>query len=152
MRKPLGSNPPFILFFTRVQQLLNIESMAKNNQESDFSLDHENVFLKRLESPISSWNNNAFLTRNKSIVNSSSWGDLLQPINEQGWCGDDATSAEFDALQATLLMLPKTSNIGIAWPEFAGASAAQPPQANEFLWLVWLDSTKIPVDWLVLND
>ena len=64
---PLTSN------FTRVQQLLNIESMAKNNQESDFSLDHEAVFLNRLESPISSWNS-AFMTRNKSIVNSSSWG------------------------------------------------------------------------------
>ena len=75
---PLTSN------FTRVQQLLNIESMAKNNQESDFSLDHENVFLKRLESPISSWNN-AFLTRNKSIVNSSSWGDFLhQSMNKDG--------------------------------------------------------------------
>ena len=142
---PLTSN------FTRVQQLLNIESMAKNNHESNFSLDHETVFLKRLESPLSSWNS-AFTTRNKSINNSSSWGDVLQPINEQGWCGEDANSAEINALQATLLMLPKTSNIGIACPEFAGASASQPPQANEILWLVWLDSSELPVDWLALND
>ena len=49
-------------------------------------------------------------------------------------------------------MLPKNTNLGVACPEFAGASATQPPQANELIWLVYLDSSDKPVDWMALKD
>ena len=136
---------------SRVQQLLTIESLARMEGESNYSLDHDEVYIKRLESPVSSWEK-AFKTRDKSLANSSSWGEVLQPINEQGWCGENANTAEVNALQATLLMLPKGSNLGVACPDFAGSSASQPPQSNEIIWLVWLDSSKKPVDWLALNE
>lgn len=137
--------------FSRVNQLLTIETAAQSSQQSNFSLNHPEVFLNRLESPISSWQQ-AFLTRNESIANSSSWGQVLQPVNENGWCAEDANEQETSAFQATLLMLPKNSNLGVACPQFSGASASQPPQATEMIWLVWLDSAEKPIDWLVLND
>ena len=61
--------------FSRVSQLLAIENGARSlEEESNFSMNHDNVYLKRLESPISTWQQ-AFLTSNKSIINSTSWGE-----------------------------------------------------------------------------
>lgn len=137
--------------FTRVNELLMIETAITSSSESNYSLNHDAVFLKRLESPISAWQS-ALLSRNKSMVNATSWGQVLQPINQDGWCGNDALLSEQIAFQATLLMLPKNSNLGVACPEFAGALPSQPPQANEIIWLIWLDSSEMPVDWLILND
>ena len=137
--------------FSRVSQLLDIENAARSSQESNFTMNHENVYLKRLESPISTWQQ-AFLTINKSIINSTSWGEVLQPVNSDGWCSKNSNTEEIRAFQATLLMLPKNTNLGVACPDFAGASATQPPQANELIWFVYLDSSEKPVDWTVLND
>ena len=142
---PLTSN------FSRVKELLSIESSINNGVATDFSLDHDEVYLKRLESPISAWQS-AFITRNKSVAESSSWGEVLQPINDEGWCGENSNEAEMNAFQATLLMLPKNTNMGVACPQFSGASASQPPQSNELIWFVWLDSSDRPVDWLVLDE
>ena len=143
-RGPLTGN------FSRVSQLLDIENAARNPQGSNFTINHENVYLKRLESPISTWQQ-AFLTRNKSITNSTSWGQVLQPVNNDGWCSQYSNNQEISAFQATLLMLPKNTNLGVACPEFAGASATQPPQANELIWFVYLDSSEKPVDWMALK-
>ena len=137
--------------FSRVSQLLAIENSARSSEESNFSMNHDNVYLKRLESPISTWQQ-AFLTSNKSIINSTSWGEVLQPANSDGWCSQESNTEEIRAFQATLLMLPKNTNLGVACPEFAGASATQPPQANELIWLVYLDSSDKPVDWMALKD
>ncbi|MEC7228851.1 MAG: hypothetical protein VXV95_02235, partial [Candidatus Thermoplasmatota archaeon] len=85
-------------------------------------------------------------------INSTSWGEVLQPVNSDGWCSKNSNTEEIRAFQATLLMLPKNTNLGVACPDFAGASATQPPQANELIWFVYLDSSEKPVDWTVLND
>lgn len=137
---PLTSN------FSRVMALMDIEQSALGGNDSTYSFDSPKVFIHRLETPFSSWES-AFRDSNKSMENASSWSDVLQPQNEDGWCGQDATSSERSALQATLLLLPKQSNLGVACPQYAGASASQPPQSNELLWLVWLDGEEKPVDW-----
>ena len=142
---PLTSN------FSRVEQLFNIEQEARTSTNSNYSFDSNKVYIQRLETPFSAWEG-AFNTRNKSLTNATSWGEVLQPTNEQGWCSEEANTAENNALQATLLLLPKESNIGVACPEFAGASATQPPQSNELLWLIWLDSSERPVDWSELSS
>ena len=141
---PLTSN------FSRVEQLLDIEQEARTSTDSNYSFDSNKVYIQRLETPFSAWEG-AFNTRNKSLFNATSWGDVLQPTNEEGWCSEEANTAENNALQSTLLLLPKESNIGVACPEFAGASATQPPQSNELLWLIWLDSSEKPVDWSELS-
>ena len=79
-------------------------------------------------------------------------GRVLQPANSDGWRSQESNTEEIRAFQATLLMLPKNTNLGVACPEFAGASATQPPQANELIWLVYLDSSDKPVDWMALKD
>ena len=137
--------------FSRVSQLLSIENSINNEESSAFKLNHNEVYLKRLESPVSAWES-AFLTRNESITESSSWGEVLQPLNDDGWCSEESNQAEINAFQATLLMLPKNTNLGVACPQFSGASPSQPPQSNELIWFVWLDSSNRPVDWLVLNE
>ncbi len=142
---PLTSN------FSRVEQLFNIEQEARTSTNSNYSFDSNKVYIQRLETPFSAWEG-AFNTRNKSLTNATSWGEVLQPTNEQGWCSEEANTAENNALQATLLLLPKESNIGVACPEFAGASATQPPQSNELLWLIWLNSSERPVDWSELSS
>jgi hypothetical protein len=58
---------------------------------------------------------------------------------------------EQHALEASLLLLPKGSNMGVACPAFAGASPTVPPNANELLWMVWMDSEEPPTDWLELQ-
>ena len=73
--------------FSRVNQLLSIENSINNEESSAFKLNHNEVYLKRLESPVSAWES-AFLTRNESITESSSWGEVLQPLNDDGWCSD----------------------------------------------------------------
>lgn len=137
---PLTSN------FSRVQTLLDIEQHALNGDDERFTFDSSKVYIHRLETPFSSWNS-AFESSNKSMSNASSWSDVLQPENEDGWCGQDASIDEQSALQVTLLLLPKQSNLGVACPQYAGASASQPPQSNEILWLIWLDAEQKPVDW-----
>lgn len=137
---PLTSN------FSRVQALLEIEQHALDGDDERFTFDSSKVYIHRLETPFSSWNL-AFESTNKSMRNASSWSDVLQPENEDGWCGQDANFDEQSALQVTLLLLPTQSNLGVACPQYAGASASQPPQSNEILWLIWLDAEQKPVDW-----
>ena len=76
---PLTSN------FSRVEQLLDIEQEARTSTDSNYSFDSNKVYIQRLETPFSSWEG-ACNTRNKSLANETSWGEVLQPTNEQGWC------------------------------------------------------------------
>ena len=55
------------------------------------------------------------------------------------------------AFESTLLMLPENTNFGIACPASSGASATQPPAANEILWLVYVGASEKGGDWNALN-
>ena len=82
---PLTSN------FSRVEQLFNIEQEARTSTDSTYSFDSNKVYIQRLETPFSAWEG-AFNTRNKSLANADSWGEVLQPTNEQGWCSEEANA------------------------------------------------------------
>ena len=135
---------------SRVQSLIKLEKEAMNGSNSSTSFDFGSIKLERIESPLMSWSN-AFNSRNRSLENATRWLDVLQPRIENGWCGEDANDEEKVAFEATMLMLPKNSNYGVACPSFAGASANQPPAATELLWIVWLESDSEITDWNTLN-
>ena len=142
---PLTSN------FSRVQELFSIESDLISGDNRNLSYDSKITFINRLETPFSSWSD-ALESRNRYLKNASSWNEVLQPVLEDGWCGKNSTSQEQSALETTLLLLPKQTSLGVACPSFSGSSAAQPPQANEILWLVWLDSEEGTItDWSELT-
>ena len=142
---PLTSN------FSRVQDLFSIESDLISGDNRNLSYDSTTTFINRLETPFSSWSD-ALESRNRDIKNASSWNDVLQPVLEDGWCSKNSTSQEQSALETTLLLLPKQTSLGVACPSFSGSSATQPPQANEILWLVWLDSEEGTItDWSELT-
>ncbi len=142
---PLTSN------FSRVQDLFSIESDLISGDNRNLSYDSTITFINRLETPFSSWSD-ALESRNRDIKNASSWNDVLQPVLEDGWCSKNSTSQEQSALETTLLLLPKQTSLGVACPSFSGSSATQPPQANEILWLVWLDSEEGTItDWSELT-
>ena len=135
---------------SRVQKLIQIEREALNGSNSSVSMDSEYVRFNRIETPFMTWSN-AFASRNRSLENATRWVDVLQPTIENGWCGDDATDAERRAFEASMLMLPQETNYGVACPSFSGASATQPPAANELLWLIWLESDEGVTDWSELS-
>ena len=146
---------------TRVHDLMQLEREfqdGSNPQTSWQSCELDNptdcqynsLHIDRVVTPFSAWSD-AFQTNNQSLENATRWGDVLQPLNEEGWCGSDANDAEKSAFQATLLMLPEGSNVGVACPAFAGASATQAPAANEILWLVYVGSGEKGGDWDELN-
>ena len=142
---PLTSN------FSRIQELFSIESDLISGDNRNLSYDSKITFINRLETPFSSWSD-ALESRNRDLKNASSWNEVLQPVLEDGWCGKNSTSQEQSALETTLLLLPKQTSLGVACPSFSGSSAAQPPQANEILWLVWLDSEEGTItDWSELT-
>jgi hypothetical protein len=136
---------------SRVQSLLQLEQEAIDGSNPDTSWDVEGIRFGRIESPFSSWSD-AFASRNRSLTNATRWADVLQPTLENGWCGNSSTDEENEALQATMLLLPDGSNYGVACPDFSGASATQPPQAKEVIWLVWFESDHPNPDWNLLND
>jgi hypothetical protein len=118
--------------------------------EGAYAFDVEHTWIERLETPFARWSM-AFDSQNRSMVEADTWSEVLQPPMEEGWCADDATVEEQHALEASLLLLPKGSNMGVACPAFAGASPTVPPNANELLWMVWMDSEEPPTDWLELQ-
>ncbi len=138
---------------TRVQKLLNLEKdiLADENESISFHSLEDNLYFERIDSPFSAWSD-AFFSRNNSLINASKWSDILQPLVEAGWCGDNSTEEEFRAFQITLLLLPKDVNYNIACPSFSGSSAAQAPDANEILWLVKLGTKDgEDTDWSMLE-
>ena len=144
-------NGPLTSNFSRVQDLFSIENDLISGDNRNLSYDSKTTFINRLETPFSSWSD-ALESRNRDIKNASSWNDVLQPTLEDGWCGKNSTSQEQSALETTLLLLPKQASLGVACPSFSGSSATQPPQANEILWLVWLDSEEGTItDWSELS-
>jgi len=140
---------PLTTNLSRVHALMDIESGVLQG-EGAYAFDVEHTWIERLETPFARWSM-AFDSQNRSMVEADTWSEVLQPPMEEGWCADDATVEEQRALEASLLLLPKGSNMGVACPAFAGASPTVPPNANELLWMVWMDSEEPPTDWLELQ-
>ena len=124
---------------TRVQALLQLEQDILSGSDPQTAWIETHVWIHRIESPISTWES-AFASRNRSLSNASQWADVMQPIIEQGWCGNESTEEEQAAFESSLLLLPRDTNLGIACPSFPGASASQAPAADEMLWIMWMDS------------
>jgi len=143
-------NGPLTANFSRVQDLLSIEQDLLSGENQNLSYDSPTTYITRLETPFNSWSE-AFDSKGRDIENASSWSDVLQPAIEEGWCGKNSTNEEQAALETTLLLLPKQTNLGVACPSFSGSSPTQPPQSNEILWLVWLDSESVITDWSELT-
>ncbi len=139
--------------FEIFSNLLNLERELIDGSNDSTSWDYDDVRVDRVKTPFSYWSD-AFESRNRSVENASKWGDLLNPVIEGGWCGENATIEEADAFKNTMLLLPKNSEFHIACPAFPGASELAPPDSNEIIWLVWLDRTNpdgAETDWNKLN-
>ncbi len=132
---------------SRVQDLMQLEREFSDGTNPDTAWTYDELDIKRIVTPFSAWSD-AFESRNRSLENATQWANLLLPEIEDGWCGSESNAEELTAFEATLLMLPEGANFGIACPAFAGASATQPPAANEILWLIDVNSTdKEDGDW-----
>ncbi|MDE0954130.1 MAG: hypothetical protein OR994_05600 [Candidatus Poseidoniales archaeon] len=138
--------------FNLVERLMQLEKELMDGSNSSTSWDETHAFISRVETPYSIWAE-AFASRNRSLENATDWHDVLLPQLDEGWCGEGTTEAEKQAFEATLLMLPKDANFGIACPAFSGANADQAPNTNELIWLVWLESTNdnSDTDWGTLD-
>ena len=139
--------------FAVVQKLMQIEKELLDGSNSDTSWEYEGAIVVKVETPFSSWEE-AFNSRNRSLENSSKWSDVLEPAISGGWCGDNSTTEESNAFQTTMLLLPKDSNFGVACPSFPGADERLPPNSEEILWMIWLDTSDPEsevTDWNTLN-
>ncbi len=135
---------------TRVQALMQLEVEFNEGTNPQTSWEYDQLFIDRLITPFSAWSD-AFESRNRSLENASQWADVLLPEIEDGWCGSNATDEEKSAFESSLLMLPESTNFGVACPAFSGASATQPPATNEILWLVYVGASEQGGDWNALN-
>ncbi len=133
---------------SRVQSLMNLKEELLDGTNSSTAWPSKETEIVRIVTPFDAWSK-AFSSRNRSLENASIWADVLKPTLEQGWCGDNSTAEEQDAFEATVLMLPKGTNFGVACPSFSGASATQAPEAEEIIWLIWLESSSNDWDPLI---
>ena len=131
---------------TRVQELIFIENELLNNQSSQYAWTSTDVWIVDLQSPYSSWSN-AFNDSGRSLQNATRWGEILQPEIEGGWCAENSTNNEMQAFQDTLMLLPSDSRANIACPNLSGSSVILPPESNEILWVLHLESHTQPTDW-----
>ena len=138
--------------FDLVERLMQLENELMDGSNSSTSWDETHVIVSRVETPYSIWAE-AFASRNRSLENATEWHDVLFPLLDEGWCGNGTTEAEKLAFEATLLMLPKDTNFGIACPAFSGANADQAPDTDEMLWLIWLETNEedSDTDWGTLD-
>ena len=117
---------------SRVQELMEIQ-----NRFFD-SMHNSNLSISKFQTPIQAWED-AFSSRNSSLVDADKWADVFENTSEEGWCHENATKEEKNAF-GNIDDSPRGSNLGIACPSFAGSSATQAPDANEMIWILWLDS------------
>ena len=139
--------------FAVMKELMKLENELLNGSNPETSWEYDSTFVYKLQTPFQSWED-AFSSRNRSLENATKWSDVLQPPIEGGWCGNQSTDEERNAFQTTMLLLPKDATFGVACPAFPGADERLPPDSNEILWMIWLESAdpdqKI-VDWNTLN-
>ena len=131
---------------TRVQELMQLENEFVDGTNPDTAWLEKSFTIQRMVTPFSAWSD-AFESRNRSLENATQWANVLLPEIGDGWCGSGANAEEKSAFEASLLMLPEGTNYGIACPAFAGASATQPPAANEILWIIYAASDEEGGDW-----
>ena len=136
---------------SRVQALMQLEQEALDGSNPATAWEGGSTIIQRIETPFKRWSE-AFESRNRSLSDASSFGDVLQPTISEGWCGNGSTDAEQSAFEATLLMLPGDTEFGVACPAFAGSSADLAPASNEILWMVWLDDPEGDADWGALSE
>ena len=134
----------------RVQELLSIEKEAFAGENPDTAWHTDVTELNRIQSPFTLWED-AFTSRNRSLVEAGGWNDVLQPMLEDGWCGKNATDEESFAFEATLLLLPNEADLGVACPSMPGQYAHQPPTSNELLWMVWIGNNQSNTNWSELE-
>ena len=118
---------------SRVQELMEIEKRFFD------SMHNSNLSISKIQTPIQAWED-AFGSRNSSLEDAEKWADVFENTSEGGWCHENATKEEKNAFETSMILLPRGSNLGIACPSFAGSSATQAPDANEMIWILWLDS------------
>ena len=118
---------------SRVQELMEIEKGFFD------SMYNSNLSISKTHTPLQTWED-AFNSRNTSLLDADKWADVLENTPEEGWCHENATEEEKNAFETSMILLPRGSNLGIACPSFAGSSATQAPDANEMIWMLWLDS------------
>ena len=135
---------------SRVQELLRIENEAITGTNAAIAWHSDSTTLDRIETPFALWED-AFTSRNRSLTDATGWNDVLQPLNEDGWCGKNATDAESFAFEATLLLLPNEADLGVACPSMPGQYAHQPPASNELLWMVWIGENQSYSNWSELE-
>ena len=135
---------------SRVQELLSLEKEAISGENPDTAWHTDVMELNRIQSPFALWEE-AFSSRNRSLVEAEGWSDLLQPLLEDGWCGKNATDEELFAFEATLLLLPNEADLGVACPSMPGQYAHQPPISNELLWMVWIGNNQSNTNWSELE-
>ena len=138
---------------TRVQKLLSLKKDIDTNKDNLSLLDPKGTeYVSKIVSPFDAWEN-AFNSKNRSLINASKWADVLQPTIENGWCGENATEEENIAFQSTLLLLPNDVKFNVACPSFSGSSINQAPEANELLWLIDVEDSlgeEIDVEWSLI--
>lgn len=135
---------------SRVQELLSIEKEAFSGEEPATAWHTDVTKLNRIQSPYTLWED-AFSSRNRSLVEAEGWNELLEPLLEDGWCGKNATDEESFAFEATLLLLPNEADLGVACPSMPGQYAHQPPTSNELLWMVWIGNNQSNTNWSELE-
>ena len=91
---------------SRVQNLLQLENDAMNNQSSPYFFASNELIVENIETPFSRWSE-AFESRNRSLENATQWSEVLTPVIEDGWCGSNSTFEEQKAFEATLLLMPE---------------------------------------------
>ena len=131
---------------TRVQELMQLENEFIDGTNPDTAWSKKSFTIQRMVTPFAIWSD-AFDSRNRSLENATQWANVLLPEIDEGWCGSGANAEEKAAFEASLLMLPEGTNFGIACPAFAGASASQPPVADEILWIIYAGSSEEDSDW-----
>jgi predicted RND superfamily exporter protein len=136
---------------SRLQALMKLEQEALDGSNPDTSWEATHVSIERILTPFQIWDE-AFAVHNRSLANATQWNEVMQPTIEDGWCGNGSSEEGLAAFEVTMMLLPKNTNFGIACPAFAGASADQPPEANELLWMVWLTGEEEDTDWGELDE
>ena len=126
--------------FAIMKDLVKLEKELLNGSNPDTSWEYDSTYVVKLETPFHAWDQ-AFASRNRSLENATKWSDVLQPPIEGGWCGNQSTIEEKTAFQTSLLLLPKDATLGVACPSFPGSDERLPPDSNEILWMIWLEST-----------
>ena len=83
---------------SRVQELMEIQ-----NRFFD-SMHNSNLSISKFQTPIQAWED-AFSSRNSSLVDADKWADVFENTSEEGWCHENATKEEKNAFEISMILL-----------------------------------------------